>query len=306
MSLVLIRKTAPTDAWLAALHARCPDLSVHVWPDTGPREQVEFVLTWAADPGVIAGFPNLKAIFSLGAGVDHVLNDPTVPAHLPVIRMIDPSLTQGMVQYVTLMVLQYQRSLAFMQSQQRAGRWIRPQPGPRRIGIMGMGELGSACARSLAALGYDVAGWSRRPRQHKDIASFYGADGLTAFLARTDILISLLPCTPELENILNQQTFSQLPRGAYLINAGRGELLVEEDLIAAIDAGQMSGAALDVFRTEPLPDGHPFWTHPAILVTPHIASMTSPATAVEHIAVNIARIRDGLVPHGLVDRKLGY
>lgn len=306
MSLVLIRKTAPTDAWLAALKTRCADLPVYVWPDTGPPEQVEFVLTWAADPGVIASFPNLKAIFSLGAGVDHILNDSTVPPHLPIIRMIDPSLTQGMVQYIMLMVLQHQRNLSFMQNQQKACCWKRPPPGSRRIGIMGMGELGSACALSLVQLGYDVAGWSRRPKQHKDVTSFHSLSDLPDFLARTDILVSLLPHTPDLENILNQATFSHLPQGAYLINAGRGELLVEKDLIKAIDTGQLSGAALDTFRIEPLPDQHPFWTHPRILITPHIASMTSPATAVEHVAANISRIREGLSPDGVVDRALGY
>jgi len=306
MSLLLIRKTAPTDAWLAALRVRCPELPVHVWPDVCSPDEVEFVLTWAADPGVIAHFPNLRAIFSLGAGVDHILNDPTIPTHLPVIRMIDPSLTQGMIQYVTLMVLQYQRKLSAMQAQQRAGRWERPQLGPRRVGVMGMGALGSACARSLAALGYEVAGWSRSPKQCEGVASFHGDEGLPPFLARTDILVSLLPCTPELENLLDRALFSQLPRGAYLINAGRGELLVEEDLIAAIETGQISGAALDVFRTEPLPSDHPFWSHPAVLITPHIASMTLPATAVEHVATNIERIRAGLVPHGIVDRQLGY
>lgn len=306
MSLVLIRKTAPTAQWLEALRHACPDVEVRVWPDTGPAEDVEFVLSWAADPGVIAGFPNLRAVFSLGAGVDHILKDATVPSHLPVARMVDPSLTTGMVQYVCMAVLQRHRGWDAMRAFQRERAWRRPESTGGRVGIMGLGELGSACASALQVLGFEVAGWSRRPKSLAGIEAYAGADGLDDFLARTDVLVNLLPLTAELENILCAGTFARLPRGAYLINVGRGEHLVEADLLAALDAGQLSGATLDVFRAEPLPADHPFWTRPEIAITPHNASMTHPATAAAHVAANIARARAGQPLLGQVDRQRGY
>ncbi|MBS7704716.1 2-hydroxyacid dehydrogenase [Chelatococcus asaccharovorans] len=306
MSLVIIRKTAPVAAWLDALACACPDLDVHVWPETGPIEDVEFVLTWAADRGVIARFPNLKGIFSLGAGVDHILSDPTVPTNLPVVRMIDPSLTRNMVQYVVLAALRHHRRWEEMLTNQRARRWQRPDVGPARIGILGMGELGQACARQFLSLGYAVSGWSRRGRPVEGVEVFAGDDGLFACLAQSDILVSLLPQTAATENLLDRSTLGQLPQGAYLINAGRGEHLVEADFLALLDAGHLAGAALDVFWQEPLPPEHPFWTHPAITVTPHAASWTVPATAAAQVAQAIEALRNGKPPRGLVDRTTGY
>jgi glyoxylate/hydroxypyruvate reductase A len=306
MSLVLIRKNAPTGAWQAALASSCPGLAVHVWPETGPVEDVEFVLTWAADPGVIASFPNLRAILSLGAGVDHILKDETVPTHLPVVRMIDPSLTQGMVQYVLMAVLNQHRGLSALQESQRERGWARIEPRIGRVGVMGLGELGAATASAAAGLGYQVSGWSRSAKNIEGVTCFAGAAGLADFLACSDFLVCLLPRTAETEGILNRNLFTKLPRSAYLINAARGEHLNEADLLEALAAGQLSGATLDVFRTEPLPAEHPFWDHPAIFVTPHIASMTVPATAAVIVAQNIERIRAGQPPVGLVDRQLGY
>jgi glyoxylate/hydroxypyruvate reductase A len=306
MSLVLIRKTAPVEAWLAALARQCPDVPVYVWPETGPVDEVEFVLTWAADPGVIASFPNLRAVFSLGAGVDHILNDATVPTALPVARMIDPSLTHAMVQFVTLAVLSHQRSHRALLAQQAESRWARLPAVGARVGVMGLGELGSACASALAGLGLDCAGWSRSEKTLTGVANFSGEAGLAPFLARTDILICLLPRTDALDGVLGADTFAQLPRGAYLINVGRGEHLDEDALIDVLASGQLSGAWLDVFRQEPLPATHRFWTHPAITVTPHIASYTVPATAVAHVAENIRRARMGEPLAGLVRRELGY
>lgn len=305
MSLVIIRKTAPTAEWLSALAQACPGLDVRVWPDTGPVEEVEFVLTWAAAPGVIAAFPNLRAIFSLGAGVDHILNDPTVPPHLPIARMIDPALTHGMVQYVVLAVLQYVRDWDGMREAARAAQWRRPAQRPARIGIMGMGELGSACARALLGMGFDVAGWSRSAKQLPGVEAYAG-DGLDAFLARTDVLVCLLPLTQELDGVLCRSLFDKLPVGAYLVNVGRGEHLVEADLLEAIGRGQLSGATLDVFRQEPLPREHPFWRCPQIAVTPHLASMTRPESAVRHVAANIVRARAGQPLAGQVSREQGY
>ncbi|GGE32212.1 glyoxylate/hydroxypyruvate reductase A [Agaricicola taiwanensis] len=306
MSLVLIRKNAPTKAWLEALAVTCPDLKVHIWPETGPVEEVEFVLTWAADPGVIASFPNLKAILSLGAGVDHILNDPTVPLHLPVVRMIDPSLTRGMTQYLLMALLRLHRNLAEMEANQRQALWTRPEIIPRRVGVMGMGELGTGFATTAVSLGYDVAGWSRSRKDVEGVTSYAGEQDLAPFLARSDVLVCLLPRTTETEGVLNASLFERMPRGAHLINVARGEHLVEEDLLAALESGQLAGAVLDVFRKEPLPAEHPFWSHPRIFVTPHIASMTVPDTAAQIVADNIGRLRRGEPPLGLVDRDHGY
>jgi len=306
MSLVLIRKNAPTDAWVAALAQHCPDLAVHVWPDIGPVQDVEFVLSWAADPGVIASFPNLRAVFSLGAGADHILHDATVPAHLPVARMIDPSLTAEMVQFVTLAVLGHTRSYRQLLAQQAQARWVRPEPVGKRVGIMGLGGLGTACATALTGMGLSCVGWSRSPKEVPGVRSYAGDAGLAEFLAHSDILVCLVPATPALAGVLGRKTFDALPRGAYVINVGRGEHLNEADLIDALQSGQLSGAWLDVFAKEPLPAEHVFWQHPAITVTPHIASATVPATAAAHVAENIRRARAGQPLAGQVDRALGY
>lgn len=306
MSLVIIRKTAPADVWVRALAERAPELRVHVWPETGPVDEVEYVLSWAAGPGVIAGFPNLKAIFSLGAGVDHILSDATVPAHLPIIRMIDETLTRRMVQYVIHAVLSRHRRIEEMRANQAQALWKRPDFPDLRVGIMGLGEIGRACAQQLLALGYEVSGWSRRGEPLAGVEVHGGEQGLPAFLSRSDILVCLLPQTRETFGILSRDTLGQLPRGAYLVNAGRGEHIVDEDLLALLAEGHLSGAMLDAFREEPLPSDHPFWTAPGVTVTPHIAGWTQPSTGVSHVVQAIAAIETGSPPHGLVDRTAGY
>lgn len=306
MSLLLVRKSASAEAWVDALAIAAPDLAVHVWPETGPVEDVEFILAWVPERGLVASFPNLKAVFSLGAGVDHLIMDPTLPADLPVVRMIDPSLTVGMAQYLTLATLRYHRALPQLQAQQGDHVWAGVPTGSGRVGIMGLGELGLRFAEVARALGFDVYGWTRRPREVEGVTTFAGPDGLAPFLSRCDILVCLLPLTAATHAILNATLFAQLPRGACLIHAGRGEHLVEDDLLAALANGQLAGATIDVFVEEPLPRAHPFWDHPQILITPHIASATSPRTAAQGVAENIARVRSNLPPKGLVDRSAGY
>lgn len=306
MSLVLIRKSAPAEAWLEALSAQAPELQVHVWPETGPVDEVEYVLSWAADPGVIACFPNLKAILSLGAGVDHILSDATVPRHLPVVRMIDDSLTRRMVQYVILAVLAHHRRLDEMRTSQALGAWNRPAMPDRQIGILGLGEIGRACAAQLVALGYIVSGWSRRGAPVADVETYGGIAQLPDLLSRCDILINLLPQTAATVDLLDCKRLSQLPRGAYLINAGRGDHVVDADLIALITEGHLAGAMLDAFRSEPLPAQHPFWTTPGITLTPHVAGWTNPATAARHVVQAMAAIAAGEAPRGLVDFAAGY
>ncbi len=245
----------------------------------------------------------------MGAGIDHILCDPHLPAGVPITRLVDPYLTDAMSEYVVLQVLRLHRRDLDYRAQQQAGIWRElPQKnaGERPVGILGFGEIGQDAGRKLAALGFPVSGWSRHERAVAGFSNFAGPAGLPQLLAQTEILVCLLPLTEETQGILNARTFAALPRGAGLVNAGRGAHLVEEDLIPALDSGQLSAAALDVFREEPLPPGHPFWQHPRILVTPHIAGITNPQTAAPIILDNIRRFEEGRPLLNQVDPAQGY
>ncbi len=297
------------DWWRDELTLRLPDLDMRVWPDVGEVADIDFALVWKPKPGDLARYPNLNAIFSLGAGVDHLFKDPNLPSHVPICRAVDKTLTSGMTEYVLLGVLRYHRNAPDYDRLQRAGKWegvpVR-QAFERGVGIMGLGVLGADSAAHLVSLGFKVSGWSRTAKDLPGVTSFHGADGLRAFLEQSEILVCLLPLTTETDGILNRNTFADLPRGAYLINAARGAHLVEDDLIPALDAGQLAGATLDVFRTEPLPDGHPFWSDARIVITPHIASMSDPRTVADQVVENIRRVHAGAPLLHLVDRTLGY
>jgi len=306
VSLVIIRKNAPMAPWQQAFASQAPDLVVHAWPETGPLEEVDYVLCWAPGAGEIARYPNLKAVFSLGAGVDHLLSDDTIPLHLPIVRMVDKSITDGMVQYVVMAVLNHHRRMDEMRANQAAKIWQKLDLSNPQIGIMGMGGLGKASARALAAMGYRVRGWNRSGRPVEGLDVFGGAGGLKSFLAETDILISLLPHTEQTIGILNRETFTALRQGAYVINAGRGEQLVEEDLLRALRSGQICGAMLDVFCKEPLASDHPFWGEERVTVTPHIASWVDPAAGTAHVLRAIEAIKHCEIPEGQVDRTAGY
>lgn len=309
MNLMFYSKDDDPQPWIDELRRTTPDATVAVHPDIGDPASIDAAIVWKPEPGLLASLPNLKAIFSLGAGVDALLQDPTLPIDVPLVRMVEPGLTEGMTDYVCLHVLGWHRNAPVYAKQQRCGRWIK-QPErlarERRVGVMGLGELGSDAARMLATLRFDVAGWSRTPKQIDGVTCFAGAEQLSAFLARSEILVCLLPLTTQTEGILNARTFAQMPKGAAIINCGRGGHLVEEDLIPAIDAGQLSGATLDVFRTEPLPAHHAFWTHPRILVTPHVASITHARSAAASLADNLRRLQEGAPLAHVVDRDRGY
>ena len=295
--------------WRAELKSRLPDLAMRVWPQVGDVADIDFALVWKPKPGDLARYPNLRAIFSLGAGVDHLFSDPGLPPDVPICRVVDAALTAGMTEYVLLAVLRHHRDAPAYQRRQRAGKWQGlpfRQAFERSVGIMGLGVLGTDAANHLVALGFKVNGWSRTPKDLPGVTSFHGGDGLRPFLQNSEILVCLLPLTAETDGILNRRTFADLPRGAYLINAARGAHLVEQDLIPALDAGQLAGAALDVFRAEPLPDGHPFWGDERIIITPHIASMSGPRTVADQVAENINRARAGAPLLHVVDKRLGY
>lgn len=309
MALLFISDSDDPAAWRTALTKHLPGLDMRVWPDVGAAADIEAALVWNHPRGALAQFPNLRAILSLGAGVNHILDDPELPADVPIARIVDPALASGMAEYATLAVLCYHRNFDVYERFQRERRWKRlpiPVAAQRRVGVLGLGEIGTACAQAIAALGFPVAGWSRTPKVLPGIRSYAGPDALSTFLAGTDILVCVLPLTPATRGIINRDLLAQLPRGAFVINIARGAHVVEADLIAALESGHIAGATLDVFADEPLPRDHPFWSHPRVLVTPHIASLTNPETAADGVVENLRRLADGRPLLHLVDRARGY
>lgn len=298
-----------TDDWLAGLRRALPHADVRVWPEAGALEEIECAFVWRHPAGLLGRLPALRAVFSLGAGVEHILRDPSLPPHVPLVRMVDPGLVAGMNEYVLWAVLHHHRQMPryeVQQSQSHWAQWVPPLPQQRRVGILGLGQLGGTCAATLAGLGFDVAGWSRTHRTLAQVKIYAGPDELPSFLARTEILVCLLPLTAQTENLLDAHRLSMLPRGASLINVARGRHVVEADLIAALDAGHLESATLDVFREEPLPASHPFWQHPKIRLTPHISALTQIETAAQTLAENVRRLYAGEPMIGLVDRQRGY
>jgi glyoxylate/hydroxypyruvate reductase len=307
---LLFRSSVDSSArWKPQLARLMPELETRVWPEIGDRRSIDYALVWRPEPGLLASLPNLKLILSLGAGVDHILCDPQLPREVPIARLVDPYMTDAMSEYVALQVLRLHRRDLDYRAQQEAAIWRELEhknAAERPVGILGFGEMGQDAGRKLKGLGFDVAFWSRTDRAVGGFAGYAGQAGLSALLARSDILVCLLPLTAETEGILNAGTFALLPRGAGLINAARGAHLVDEDLVPALDSGQLSAAVLDVFRDEPLPPGHPFWRHPRIIVTPHVAALTNPPTAAPVILDNIRRFEAGLPLLNRIDRERGY
>jgi glyoxylate/hydroxypyruvate reductase len=296
-------------AWRSAFQALPSDIELRFWPDAGDLGEIDYAFVWGNPSGFMRQFPNLKAVFSLGAGADALLRDTDFPAGVPIVRMLEPEMSTEMSDFVSTWTAYYHRSMHEYAVAQRDGVWrpIRPPlKAQRTVGIMGLGELGARCAADLAAAGYAVRGWSRKRKKLEKIECFAGKEELGAFLDQTQILICILPLTPETENILCKQIFDQLPSSACLINVGRGGHLVEEDLLSALADGRLAGAVLDVFRTEPLPQDHPFWRHSRINVIPHAAAFTHPETAVQSLAENLRRTMSGAPMIGVVDRTLGY
>ncbi|MCC1480568.1 2-hydroxyacid dehydrogenase [Roseibaca sp. Y0-43] len=292
---------AEYEAPLRAAFEAC-GLDVAVVTEAAP-DQVDYIIYAPANPlQDFTPFTRCRAVLSLWAGVERIVGNPTLTQ--PLARMVDPSLTQGMVEYVTGHVLRYHLGL-----DRPATDWtpiVPPLAQDRRVGFLGLGELGRACAQALAQLGFQVAGWSRTPREVAGIACHHGDEGLRAVLERSDILVTLLPNTPATANILNADTLAMLPKGARIINPGRGSLVDDTALLAALDSGHIGGATLDVFRIEPLPPEHPYWAHPLVTVTPHIAAATRPETASQVIARNVARVEAGETLLHEVSRKAGY
>ncbi|PPR23040.1 MAG: Glyoxylate/hydroxypyruvate reductase A [Alphaproteobacteria bacterium MarineAlpha10_Bin2] len=309
MSLIFCSRTDDPDEWRAAFAETIPDLKFRIWPDVGDVDAVEVALVWDPMQEHLLRFPNLKLIASLGAGVDHLLATTTLPDGVPMTRIVDDNLTQSMREYVLLQTLYCHRQAPAYMVQQRAREWrlrIQSFARERRVGIMGLGVLGAAAADALQQIGFPVSGWSRRQKTLPGVAGFAGLSELDEFLAATDILICLLPHTPDTEGIINSRTLSALPDGACVINAARGGLVVEADLIAALESGRLAHAVLDVTREEPLASDDPLWRAPNITITPHVASITDAKSGARLVADNIRRVRAGEAPHHVVDPKAGY
>ncbi|KEA54254.1 2-hydroxyacid dehydrogenase [Mangrovibacter sp. MFB070] len=308
MKIVYKSEVARGQQWAAWLAQHAPDIRFHLWPDTGDDEPVDFLVAWQPPENIAHHFPHLKALFSVGAGADQ-FDYAALPADLPVVRMIEPGLTQGMVEYITFAVLALHRGMPRYLHQQQQREWLAhacPLASTRRIGVMGLGELGQAALRQLRSLGFDCGGWSRTPHEIDGVACWHGQAQLAGFLARTDILVCLLPLTETTRGLLNSDLFSQLPAGAALVQAGRGPQLNHTDLLAALENGQLQAAILDVTDPEPLPATHPLWQHPGVWITPHIASQTQVESAASALLENIRRWQHGAPMHGVIERNRGY
>lgn len=313
MTILVAIEGRESDEWAQRLRELAPGRKILVRDDATDPAGVEYLFAWKAPHGLAASLPELKATFSLGAGVDHILADPNLP-DVPIVRIVDPSLTMRMTEWVAQQVLSHHRLARAYREQQGAHIWktlAQPMAADVGVGIMGLGVLGRDAAEKLAALGFDVAGWSRTPREAPGIACFHGHEGLDAFLARTDILVCLLPLTPETEGLIDYSLIAKLRRdnhmgGAAVINAGRGREQVEGDIVRALDEGILSGASLDVFETEPLPGASPLWSHPRVVVTPHVAAESDPNFLCAYILRQIEAFEAGRPLENVVDRERGY
>ena len=313
MSLLFSISNWDVETWAQHFRQKAPERALQLGPLPDDPKSVDYVLAWQPPRGVFADMANLKAIFSLGAGVDHLMADPDLP-DVPIVRVVDPDLTGRMTEWVVFQVLLHHRRHLMLAAAQRRHEWAvfrQPVAGDVRVGIMGLGVLGSDAAQVLARIGFQVAGWSRSEKDIEGITCYHGEDGLKRFLARTDILVSLLPLTPGTRGLLNAELFSQLARdgildGPVLVNAGRGETQSEDDILAALADGTLHAASLDVFSTEPLPADHPLWDHERVVITPHSAADSDPARLTDYVLGQIRAFEAGEPLKNLVNRTAGY
>lgn len=291
----------------APLAAHLPSADVHVWPDAPP--QADYAIVWRPPADVFIRTRITGAVFNYGAGVDTLVDLPTLPAGVPVYRLEDAGMAAQMIDYVLAAVLRIARGFDVHAAQQKNARW---KPATMRargditIGVLGMGVLGRAVADALLAMGFRVSGYARRPQEHAGMTIHAGESALPAFLAATQVLVCFVPLTAATRDLVDARLLAQLPRGAHLVNVARGEIVVDADLIAALDAGHIASATLDVFREEPLPAAHPFWHHPKVTVTPHVSAVTLPEPSIAQIAERITRLERGIAVDGAIDRVRGY
>lgn len=305
--VALVSQSAPLASFAPLLQAADPELEVVVWPD--PRcAEATVAVGWDIPHDALSQMPAVQLVHSIAAGVDNVARGINAET-MTLCRVVDPLLAEGMLQYVLWGVLHFHRQMDAVLAQQPQALWDRPvqkAAASCRVGVMGLGEMGGRIVEHLPTLGYTVSGWSRSPRQMDGAQLFHGDAGLEPFLAQTDVLVCLLPLTPATRGLLNARTFNALPRGAALIHVGRGEHLVEDDLVQVLSSGQLRGALVDVFSQEPLPPEHPLWRAPGVIVTPHMATMNGLPVVIEQVTHNIRQWRNGLPLTNQVDLSLGY
>lgn len=302
--------------FLEEAKSRAPDRDIRLWPDVGIADEITAALAWGPEPGELGKLANLELIVSVGAGVDHLFRDPQLP-DVTIVRYVDPDLTGRMTEYVVLQTLTHSRRMLEFRDLQAASQWrYLPEPASHevRVGIMGLGVLGEASARALQALGYKVRGWSRSQKALEGIETFAGSDGLEAFLGETDILVCLLPLTPDTRHVIDASLIARLSQrgrserlpGPVIINAGRGGLQNEVDIINALNARTLYAASLDVFETEPLPKSSPLWQHPRVVITPHNAAESATPSIVQYFLNTVADLEVGRDLENVVDRSRQY
>ncbi|MEQ8364154.1 MAG: glyoxylate/hydroxypyruvate reductase A [Cyclobacteriaceae bacterium] len=308
MALVIINPKG-VEPWISALKEADPNLDIRTFPNDTNREEISFALTWRHPYGIFKDYPNLKCISSMGAGVDHLLRDPDLPKQVSIVRLVDPYLAQDMAEFVLALIMNHLRDLNAFKIKQTESIW-RPAEYLRirdvKVGIMGMGAIGKRVATELQKTGFDVIGWARTNKEISGITVYAGDAEFPKFLSKADILVSVLPLTSETKGILNKKNMLQLPKNAFVINVGRGEQVVDEDLIQLISEGHLSGASLDVFTEEPLPKSNMLWKHPRVNVTPHIASLTNPTSVAPQIVENYYRLKENKNLLNIVSREKGY
>ncbi len=298
----------PSD-WGKHLREAIPGLDFRVWPEAGDPRDIQAAMVWKAPEGELRKFPNLKLIINLGAGVDSIVQDRSLPEGIPIVRIADPDMSRMMAQFVLAAVLRHYRDFVSFARAQKERRWhyLHPREAPAcSVGVMGLGNLGAMAASELVRQGFQVSGWARSPKSLEGVKSFHGKEGFAPFLAKSEILVVMLPLTPETEGVLDAKALSLLPRGAKIVNVGRGKLVDEGALIAALRSGHIAEATLDVFQVEPLPSTSPLWDFDQVLVTPHLASVAIPRTAARQVAENLRRLAAGEPLINVVDPKRGY
>ena len=300
---------ANPELWKTAFREAGVDTEVRTVDDLGNVNDIEFAVAWAPPAGLLSGFENLKYIFSIGAGVTHITQDPKAPLHVPIVRLQDDMLVLDMSCHIVHWVLHFHRFYHRYKHYEAEKKWLRHrylENADKRVAIMGLGQTGQDACRRLRDLGFEVKGWARSPKDIPGVRCMHGDDQFAELLQSADILVNLLPLTPQTENILNAEAFSKMPEGSFVINCSRGASINDADLLEALASGKVEAAALDVFRTEPLPEDDPYWGNPNVFVTPHAAAPTNERSAARFIAANVRKCLDGGVPTPIVDLERGY